>query len=540
MRMRKMEKVEWEDVQGLLSSGFLGLPFAAYILLRFVPGGAAETKAWLGGLAERLMRADGEDEAEPSRPRSVRTMKKYIKEMKPTQGGGTQAIDVGAVNFALTASGLKALGIEPSELAQFSSEFREGMAPPMKGGVISRRSNVLGDIGDSSPACWDWGGWNGHQTIDALLLLFAADPQSLQASVARELALMAGAAEALLRLDGYYEGKEHFGFKDGISQPIIEDAERTSAKEKRISVVKPGEFVLGYLNERNARIKFSGASERDLGRNGTYLVFRQLQQDVPAFNRFISDTVKLLYGTVNVDPQTKELVAARLIGRYRSGEPLVPPAADSRGPPDRRNDFLYYFEDRFGLACPIGAHIRRANPRDALGPGPDTALRLSKMHRIIRRGRLYGDRLDPRAKNEASPRRGFTARPAFHLSECRHRRSVRDGAAFMDERRTFQRTSSRDGLHEPLSAQRRHHDHSAPADEHANPCAKIRHGAWRRLFLPSRHQGAAVPCATALGSGDVLPWRLCNCTSLKRAAGVARAPVASIHRVGLGVGEDPR
>jgi Dyp-type peroxidase family len=414
MRMRKMEKVEWEDVQGLLSSGFLGLPFAAYILVRFVPRGAAETKAWLGGLAERLMRAEGDDEAEPSRPRSVRTMKKYVKEMKPSQGGIPQAIDIGAVNFALTASGLRSLGVERSDLAQFSSEFREGMAPPMRGGVIPRRSNVLGDIGDSSPACWQWGGWNGHQSIDGLLLLYAVDPNSLEALVARELALMAGAAEALLRLDGYYEGKEHFGFKDGISQPIIADksllrgphvrAERPSAKEKRISAVRPGEFVLGYLNERNVRMKFSGAHERDLGRNGTYLVFRQLQQNVPAFNEFISDTIKLLYGTVNVDPQTKELVAARLIGRYRSGEPLVPPAADSGGPPDRRNDFLYYFEDRFGLACPIGAHIRRANPRDALGPDPDTALRLSKMHRIIRRGRLYGERLDLSAKNEASPR----------------------------------------------------------------------------------------------------------------------------------------
>jgi hypothetical protein len=188
-----MEKVEWEDVQGLLSSGFLRLPFAAYILLRFVPGATVETKAWLGGLAERLMRADGEDEAEPSRPRSVRTMKKYIREMKPPGGSGTPAIDVAAVNIALTASGLKSLGVERSELAQFSSEFCEGMAPPMKGGAIPRRSNVLGDIGDSSPACWEWGGWNAHQTIDGLLLLFAADPQSLQALVARELALMARA-----------------------------------------------------------------------------------------------------------------------------------------------------------------------------------------------------------------------------------------------------------------------------------------------------------------------------------------------------------
>jgi deferrochelatase/peroxidase EfeB len=81
-------------------------------------------------------------------------------------------------------------------------------------------------------------------------------------------------------------------------------------------------------------------------------------------------------------------VAARMIGRTRDGEPLIPRSADSRT--TRRNDFLYYFEDRFGLRCPLGAHIRRANPRDIVGPDPDTALRLSKMHRILRRGRPYG------------------------------------------------------------------------------------------------------------------------------------------------------
>jgi deferrochelatase/peroxidase EfeB len=95
------------------------------------------------------------------------------------------------------------------------------------------------------------------------------------------------------------------------------------------------------------------------------------------------------------DPVTKEHVAARLIGRHKNGEPLVPRAENSTKKTER-NDFLYSHEDGSGLACPIGAHIRRANPRDAIGPDPDTALRLSKMHRIIRRGRPYGARRDPK------------------------------------------------------------------------------------------------------------------------------------------------
>lgn len=137
-------------------------------------------------------------------------------------------------------------------------------------------------------------------------------------------------------------------------------------------------------------------------RNGTYLVFRQLEQHVDAFDKFISKTAELIYGTA--DPDHKESVAARLLGRHRSGVPLIRPSADSRcADPNTRNDFLYYFEDPFGLSCPIGAHIRRANPRDALGQAPDTALRLSKMHRIIRRGRIYGERQTADAETQAQP-----------------------------------------------------------------------------------------------------------------------------------------
>ena len=156
---------------------------------------------------------------------------------------------------------------------------------------------------------------------------------------------------------------------------------------KRIHFVKPGEFVLGYKNER--RVQAVGTqSVEGLRRNGSYLVLRQLEQDVAAFKGFVADAATRLQCA-------PEEIAAKLLGRLPAGNPLVPPGDGTPDKPDR-NDFLYYFGDRFGLKCPVGAHIRRANPRDAnKAPDPDTGLGLSKMHRIIRRGRMYGERFDP-------------------------------------------------------------------------------------------------------------------------------------------------
>jgi Dyp-type peroxidase family len=232
---------------------------------------------------------------------------------------------------------------------------------------------------------------------------------------------MGGAATKVSTLFGWLDGntkvgfKEHFGFRDGISQPLIEgtaDADGLTRTEKDISVVKPGEFVLGYENERGAKHS-TPQGVKDLGRNGTYLVFRQLEQNVEEFDRFLSETAELVRSGIGFGAgNAKEWVAAQLVGRYRSGEPLIPAAADSPGRAETRNDFLYHFEDPFGLACPIGAHIRRANPRDVLGPSPETALRLSQMHRIIRRGRIYGGKWPPasaegEAKGDQAEGRGL-------------------------------------------------------------------------------------------------------------------------------------
>lgn len=364
-----MERIEWEDVQRIVLSGYKHLPYSAYVLRRFQPAQRSRKKAWLADLAKRLT------------------------PVLPDPGSKAQP----AINLALTASGLQHLGIDETTLNSFSMEFLEGMAPPRASGApIPRRTNILGDLEASSPEFWDWGGWKEKtRDIDALLMLFATDETSLKKLIESETEAMQSIADGdAIVLKGRLfcpDMKEHFGYVDGLSQPKIEgrperknkNPDKGMSEIKPGSEVKPGEFLLGYLNERRARA--TNGHGRDVRRNGTYLVFRQLEQDVPAFNAFISDVAKKL-------GETEEWVAARLLGRSRNGDPLVAEGFDVG---NSKNDFLYYYQDRFGLTCPIGAHIRRANPRDSLIPDPETALRLSKMHRIIRRGRPYGERWEP-------------------------------------------------------------------------------------------------------------------------------------------------
>jgi deferrochelatase/peroxidase EfeB len=429
----KRVEVEWGDVQGLVLSGYPLVGHAAYIPWRFVS--PEESKEWLRALAERLMRADQADPpagSEPKRPKNLKSMK--IQAAKKSE-------HVWLVNAALTVTGLEKLGVGKQEFAQFSTEFCEGMAPKRPAEGMPRRCNILGDLEKNSPEHWIWGGWTDNGEIDGMLLLFAASAASLEALIQEELSKMRGAEPLvdpdrapeplILRAQINDSRKEHFGFTDGISQPIIAgtpEAKRATPKEERILVVAPGEFVLGYPNERGERLGYPGEfstkaaskhGSRDLVRNGSYLVFRHLEQNVPAFRAAVSQAARRM-------GETDDSVAARLVGRSQDGSPLIqhleqnvpafraavsqavrrmrakidwvaarlvgrsiqPAAKPASKTP--RNDFLYYFEDPFGLECPLGAHIRRANPRDIIGPDPDTALRLSKMHRIIRRGRSYG------------------------------------------------------------------------------------------------------------------------------------------------------
>jgi deferrochelatase/peroxidase EfeB len=178
------------------------------------------------------------------------------------------------------------------------------------------------------------------------------------------------------------------GYKDGIDQPPIEGsgAEPLPGQGRPI---KAGEFILGYPGEAGTPLPMPQPDV--LGRNGTYVGLRKYQTRVGAFNRFLR-----AHGSTE---EERELLAAKLVGRWRSGAPLVlaPDVDDpALGADPRRNNDFGYAHDRQGRQAPFGCHIRRMNPRDTVL----SRLTDVDLHRLIRRGTTYGPPYDPNALSE--------------------------------------------------------------------------------------------------------------------------------------------
>ena len=271
--------------------------------------------------------------------------------------------------------GLEALGVPQSSLDSFAPEFREGMAA---------RAPVLGDVGESGPEHWEppLGSSDVHVAIAAL------SPDAARLEAAAEQARRAHpelpGLEVVWRQDCYQlaTGRTSFGFKDGIGQPAVEGSGRpsTSPRERPL---KAGEIILGYPDETGELPPMP--TPEVLGRNGTYVVFRKLHTKVAAYRRYLRDRA--------ATREEEQLLGAKMVGRWQSGAPLAL-APDRDDPelgadPRRNNDFLFADDPR-GFKCPVGAHARRANPRDAMDQDGSVDVRL---HRMIRRGTSYGPML---------------------------------------------------------------------------------------------------------------------------------------------------
>jgi len=274
------------------------------------------------------------------------------------------------VSVALTYEGLKALGTPQASLDSFAWEFRQGMAA---------RAAALGDVGESAPEHWE--APFGTAQTHVIVVGVAPDEARLEAAIAR-------GRKAFENLPGVTpiwrqdcrappDHKEPFGFHDGISHPAIEGS-GIAGDNPLETPLKAGELVLGYRDETGS---MPPAPFPDvLGRNGTYVVFRKLHQKVAAFRRCLRD---------NADgSEDEELIAAKMMGRWRSGAPLAlcplhddpELGADSR----RNNAFGYRADDATGYKTPLGSHVRRTNPRDADVAG------VVRLHRMVRRGTAYG------------------------------------------------------------------------------------------------------------------------------------------------------
>ncbi|HEX8192320.1 MAG TPA: hypothetical protein VF552_05420 [Allosphingosinicella sp.] len=390
------------------------------------------------------------------------------------------------LTVALGPGALAKLGLPDECLSGFAAAFLEGMS-------TEARTRILGDVGRNAPEGWQW----GQEPYDLALLAYGYDEDAvaLLTDAIGEVARANGIGEPhLIALERTKKPAiEPFGFVDGVSQPVIRGSYQSYRRNDPIHLVEPGEFIIGYPDNRGNfppepelsaladpqnRLPIAERSRdfgnsvveapRAVGRNGTYLVIRQLAQDVDGFWRYCEEEAERLKDRLPAPyDMTPEYLAAKLVGRWPDGSSLVrnpyypfpreheqrierrsnrenaqgfsdttaiaaagepvgsetvrpdsnpdvgtsiasppqagtsgamPGAAQTDAAPDARrtvparysdNDFLYGTEDPQANRCPIGAHIRRANPRDTLAPGDMEQVGISNRHRILRVGRLY-------------------------------------------------------------------------------------------------------------------------------------------------------
>src|SRR5215471_9042143 len=294
------------------------------------------------------------------------------------------------VAVAFTWQGLRALGVDEQSLGTFPEEFRQGMAA---------RAGIVFDTGRNSPD--KWVGGLASPDLHAVAILFARNAAERERVTLEHREFLASQPSvqmlSSLDLDGippFDYAHEHFGYRDRLSEPQIEGSgiEPTPGSG---APVKAGEFILGHQDESGEVVPLP--KPEALTRNGTFMAYRRLQEHVGAFRDFLRQ-----HGGPTTEGQ--ELIAAKLMGRWRSGAPLVL-APDKDDPAlgadyQRNNNFNYAKMDPQGYAIPLGAHIRRMNPRD-------TASYMQR-RRMIRRGATYGPPL-PEGAPEDGVDRGIAA-----------------------------------------------------------------------------------------------------------------------------------
>jgi Dyp-type peroxidase family len=349
-----MSKLDETDIQGLVLRGY-NLPFARFLFLKFTD--AARGREFVGRLLGRITTGERWDEGKPD----------------------------WTLNIAFTHSGLVNLNLPDPSLLSFPVEFVQGMRA---------RAEILNDVGKNAPENWDPFWRKGR--VDVWLALNAKSKPILETMSAELQTTLSetGGAEVIgsqdagaLWIDGAWSSKEHFGYTDGFGNPDYLGVERhTQPGQGKLAdhggwtPLATGELLLGYADEAGELPV--APVPHILANNGTFMVYRKLKENVDSFRRYLEDAGRRYAGG-------KEKLASKFIGRWRDGTPVEL----SPGQPDRdlvkdddRNVNFTYRGDPKGSRCPIGAHIRRTNPRDAFGFNG----RLTNRRRITRRGLPYG------------------------------------------------------------------------------------------------------------------------------------------------------
>ncbi|WP_433964192.1 Dyp-type peroxidase [Tunturiibacter gelidiferens] len=349
-----MSNLNETDIQGFVLRGY-NMPFARYLFLHFEDATRAAT------FIHRLMS-------------EVTTGQRWDAGKPPS-----------TVNVAFTHRGLSALELPDATLLSFPVEFQQGM---------KKRAAILGDTGRNSPDSWDeiW----RDDRVHAWLGVNSSSPEALNARCADMLTVMRETNGAILLdaqdaaslvVNGVSTTKEHFGYTDGFGNPDYLGVERKSqpgqgklTSNGAWAPLATGELLLGYADEAGELPV--APVPHILASNGTFMVYRKLHQNLATFRAYLDEHAALYAGG-------KEKLAAKFIGRWRDGTPieLSPDTQDQSitQDPTRSTNFTFA-ADPEGTRCPVGAHIRRVNPRDAFGFDG----KLINRRRITRRGLPYG------------------------------------------------------------------------------------------------------------------------------------------------------
>jgi len=325
-------------------------------------------------------------------------------------------LDQQAWQIAFTYRGLSRLGLpdDRGDEQVFPNAFCQGVDS-------DARARILGDSEESHRDHWHWG--SGENQVDFALLGYFDTEKRSKAEHKKLITLLDkyGArlvSEQACKVERNEIGApiEPFGYVDGISQPIIKGTRRAQRTKQFDHLIAPGEVLCGYPDQRDniSSSPLVGGSKdnlnvlpnetpqprsnarKDFGFNGSYLVIRQLAQKVDEFNAFCEQSAEELNQRGKTEEHSAEWVGAKMMGRWKDGRPLVRYTSSKKSDDkqsyqrnDDDNNFRYRREDPQGLHCPLGAHVRRANPRDSLGDDVETQIGLSNRHRVLRVGRPY-------------------------------------------------------------------------------------------------------------------------------------------------------
>lgn len=411
-----------DNIQGNSVGGF-NKDFMSLLFLKFKT--AAKGRSWIAEIVDADLGVAAS---------SSQQVLRFNAQFKALRAAGIQpetVIEAAWTSLALSHRGLKALGVNTADLTRFPTPFKQGMAA---------RKSIIGDLGSSDPSQWS-APFQDPAEVHAVLLVAADREPALTERVRAITAtpkFQAGAAIVGLPVQGRTRvderGHEHFGFKDGVSQPGIrgitpadDPVGNPDQGQPGQDLLWPGEFVLGYPKQIG---QAPAADSGDVNTNpgpisksgpkwtvdGSYLVFRRLEQDVPGFRAHL----KALAQQNNL---SQDLMGAKLVGRYKSGCPIETRSFEQPHDPssvdpgianpaladnDTLNNNFEFGDDAEGGRCPLAAHIRKAYPRNerTLKKANDSESD-TQTHRLLRRGIPFGVSFGAGAGGGAGDPRGL-------------------------------------------------------------------------------------------------------------------------------------